>query len=439
VRRALHLPSTAPALPRDWHWSTLDDLCEGIFDCPHSTPHLTPEGPLVVRSQDIRSGELRVHDAGHVSEETYLDRTRRAEPRYGDLLYSREGTYFGIAAEVPKDTRVCLGQRMVLIRPAPNSIHFRFLRYWLNSPTLAYHVHGYRDGTVAERLNLPTIRSLPVPVPSYGEQSAIADILGTLDDKIELNRKMNETLEAIARALFKSWFVDFDPVRAKAEGRQPVGMDAETTALFPKGFGETDEDLPESWRRGPLNEIAQVTMGQSPPGETYNESGNGIPFYQGVRGFGLRFPSRRVYCTAPTRYAQKGDVLLSVRAPVGEINVAIERCAIGRGLAAVRQGATSNGYVYYLLRSQEVQWETFEGEGTVFGSASKADLENLRVLIPTPQVLGTFTRTVEPLDARIEANERESQNLAAIRDALLPKLVSGEIRVGNTRRAIVVE
>ena len=161
-------------------------------------------------------GVFRTDQAGHVSEETYRERTKRTEPTYGDLFYSREGTYFGIAAEAPRNYRVCLGQRMVLIRPNSQSVDFHYLRYWLNSPVMEAHIHGFRDGSVAERLNLPTIRILPVLLPSLPKQRAIAHILGTLDDKIELNRRMNETLEEMARTLFKSWFIDFDPVHAKA-------------------------------------------------------------------------------------------------------------------------------------------------------------------------------------------------------------------------------
>jgi type I restriction enzyme S subunit len=186
------------------------------------------------------TGVFRAEEAARVSEATYRDRIRRAEPRFGDLLYSREGTYFGIAAEVPPNTRVCLGQRMVLIRPASKQVNFRFLRYWLNSPVMAAYIYGYRDGTVAERLNLSTIRALPVPIPPMNEQQDIARILGALDDKIELNHEMNQTLEAIARAIFKSWFVDFDPVWAKMDGERPYGMDAETAALFPDALVESD-------------------------------------------------------------------------------------------------------------------------------------------------------------------------------------------------------
>src|SRR3990172_6386355 len=171
--KPLHLPSTVGDLPTRWAWLRLDDACDGVFDCPHSTPTLVDSGPLVVRSQDIITGVFRTEQAARVSEETYKERTSRVVPARGDLLYSREGTYFGIAAEVPERTRVCLGQRMVLIQPKRDVVDFRFLCHWLNSPIMASHIHGYRDGTVAERLNLPTIRALPVLVPPLPEQRAV--------------------------------------------------------------------------------------------------------------------------------------------------------------------------------------------------------------------------------------------------------------------------
>jgi type I restriction enzyme S subunit len=158
---APHIPLAFDHLDRR-SFRRLDAVTLGVFDCPHSTPKLTPIGPLVVRTQDIMAGVLRTDQAARVSEETYRARVAQAEPAYGDLLYSREGTYFGIAAEVPKGVRVCLGQRMVLIRPDPRQIDHCYLKYWLNSPQIAAYIHGFRDDSVAERLNLPTIRAMPV-------------------------------------------------------------------------------------------------------------------------------------------------------------------------------------------------------------------------------------------------------------------------------------
>jgi type I restriction enzyme S subunit len=161
----------------------------------------------------------------------------------------------------------------------------------------------------------------------------------------------------MARTLFKSWFVDFDPVRAKLDGRQPLGLAPSTAALFPDHFSqEADHVAPKGWRIGTVKDAFDLTMGQSPPGETYNEEGIGLPFYQGRTDFGFRFPTRRIFCTAPTRYAKPGDTLVSVRAPVGDINKADEECCIGRGVAAVSAVGQS------VPPAVESKCTTFEGE-----------------------------------------------------------------------------
>jgi type I restriction enzyme S subunit len=431
--KSLHVPAAYDGPPDGWTWARLDDVSEGVFDCPHSTPKLTAAGPFVVRTQDIITGVFRVDQAGRVSEETYKERIARVTPSRGDLLYSREGTYFGIAAEVPAKIRVCLGQRMVLIRPDKRRLDFSFLRHWLNSPIMAAHIHGYRDGTVAERLNLPTIRALPILIPPLPEQKAIASVLGALDDKIELNRRMNATLEAMARALFQSWFVDFDPVRAKLDGRQPPNFDHATAALFPETFEhDTDGLIPKGWRLGSVRDAFDLTMGQSPPGDTYNEEGNGIPFYQGRTDFGFRFPTRRMFCTAPTRYAKAGDTLVSVRAPVGDINMADEECCIGRGVAAVRHKSGATTFTYHAMANLYPDFAAYEAEGTVFGSINKQNFENLRCIIPPPNIVTAYERLAGPLDDQIRTLEHQSRTLATLRDMLLPKLLSGELGAPHT-------
>lgn len=426
--KSLHVPAAYGEPPNGWAWSRLDEVSDGVFDCPHSTPKFTDSGPFVVRTQDIITGIFRTDQAGHVSEETYAERIARVTPSRGDLLYSREGTYFGIAAEVPANVRVCLGQRMVLIRPDKRRLHFSFLRNWLNSPIMAAHIHGYRDGTVAERLNLPTIRALPILLPPLAQQKAIAAVLGALDDKIELNRRMNATLEAMARALFQSWFVDFDPVRAKLDGRPPAGLDPATAALFPDHLEDSPlGHMPKGWKAGTVNDSFNFTMGQSPPGDTYNEEGNGLPFYQGRTDFGFRFPTRRVFCTAPTRYAKAGDTLVSVRAPVGDINMANEECSIGRGVAAVRHKSGASSFTYHSMANLEPDFAKFEAEGTVFGSINKQNFENLRFVIPPPEIVAAYERQAAPLDEQIYNLEHQSRTLTTLRDTLLPKLLSGEL------------
>jgi len=308
----------------------------------------------------------------------------------------------------------------------------RFKYYALKSLGLE---HMNADSAVPG-LNRDAAHARLIRVPEQAEQRAIAHILGTLDDKIELNRRMNETLEAMARALFKWWFVDFAPVRAKAEGRDS-GLPQPLADLFPDSFEDSElGEIPRGWRVGSVDEEFDLTMGQSPPGETYNEVGEGLPFYQGRADFTFRFPARRVYCTAPTRFAKAGDTLVSVRAPVGDINMAAEDCAIGRGVAAVRHKTGSRSYTYLFMRSLEDVFARFEAEGTVFGSIGKKDFHAIPGIGPPRELVLTFERIASPLDDRIESNERQVQTLAALRDMLLPKLISGKLRVKDAERFV---
>ena len=291
-----------------------------------------------------------------------------------------------------------------------------------------------------QRVPPEALDHLTVPLPPLPEQRAIAHILGTLDDKIELNRRMSETLEAMARALFKAWFVDFEPVRAKLEGRWQSGqslpgLPAHLYHLFPDRLVDSElGEIPEGWEVGTIDEEFELTMGQSPPGHTYNEAGNGMPFYQGSSDFGFRFPIPRVYCTAPTRLARAGDTLVSVRAPVGDINLSLEKCAIGRGVAAVQHKTGTRSYSYYLMWSIRLVLAQFEAKGTVFGSIGKKDFQSITIIKPPRDVISAYEARVASLDNQIEVNERQSRTLAGLRDALLPKLIRGEMRVKDAER-----
>ncbi len=249
---------------------------------------------------------------------------------------------------------------------------------------------------------------IQVPLPPLPEQRHIAHILGMLDDKIELNRRMNQTLEEMARALFKSWFVDFDPVHAKATLKHhaatlPQGgsdwsvqrarayldrMDPDIAALFPDSFVDSAlGPIPEGWEVKKLGESFNLTMGQSPPGSTYNEQGEGLPFFQGRSDFGFRFPENRKFCTAPARIAQPGDCLVSVRAPVGDINMAWGKCCIGRGVAALRHKSGTISFSYYSAWTIQPALREYEQTGTVFGAINKSQFETLQVIAPSPSVL----------------------------------------------------
>lgn len=179
-----------------------------------------------------------------------------------------------------------------------------------------------------------------------------------------------------------------------------------------------------------LSDIAQITMGQSPSGSSYNESGDGEVFYQGRAEFGAFFPRRRQFTTEPKRMAQEGDTLMSVRAPVGDLNIANENCCIGRGLAAIHS-EDNRSFVHYLVRAQGRILDTYNGDGTVFGSINGKALKELPVFLPGNDVIFHLESQLKPIDALIRRNDDERQALEQMRDTLLPRLMSGEIDVSK--------
>jgi type I restriction enzyme S subunit len=323
---------------------------------------------------------------------------------------------------------------MIIFRPDHKKLLSRYLYLFLRSHIFKSQAKALSTGSAQPQLPIRDINRINIPIPPLPEQKAIAHILGTLDDKIELNRRMNETLEAMARAIFKSWFVDFDPVRAKMEGLQPSDMDAKTATLFPDSVEDSPlGKIPKGWYFATIGTEFNLIMGQSPPGETYNEIGEGLPFFQGRTDFGFRFPTQRVYCTAPTRQANPGDTMVSVRAPVGDINMASETCCIGRGVAAIRHKSGSRSYTFYMMHSLRDTFADFEAEGTVFGCINKDDFQGIKCITPPAELVKKYEQTAFPLDEAIRNNDLSSHTLAATRDALLPKLLVGEIRVKDVQ------
>ena len=191
------------------------------------------------------------------------------------------------------------------------------------------------------------------------------------------------------------------------------------------------EEAKEDWEVGKLGDEFEFTMGTSPIGESFNEQGIGTPMYQGNADFEFRFPKRRVYTTAPKRFAEKYETMISVRAPVGEQNMAIEKCCIGRGVAAFRYKKNNSfyTYTYFKMKSLVQEIKQFNDTGTVFGSIGKSDFENLDIVIPKKEIVISFQITVKPIDDKVISNCFQIRTLTALRDNLLPKLMNGEVRV----------
>ena len=419
-------------------WPTLSLRAAGVtlFDCEHRTPPAQEFGYPYVGIPQVKDGRIDLASVRRISREHFDEWTRKSKPQPLDVVLSRRCNP-GTTACVPNGLEFALGQNLVLLRSSGTRVFQPYLRWLVRGPQWWEQVGKYLNvGAVFDSLKCADIPRFQLSIPPLSDQRAIAHALGTLDDKIELNRRMNETLEAMARALFKSWFVDFDPVRAKMDGRD-TGLPQDIADLFSDRLVDSEMgEMPEGWEAKSLKDSMNLTMGQSPPGSTYNDHGDGLPFFQGRSEFGFRYPQKRRFCSAPTRVADPEDTLVSVRAPVGDINLAWERCCIGRGVAALRHKSGSSSFTYHSAWALRRELEEYEHTGTVFGAINKGQFEALRVTEPDPCVVEAFDAMSASHDARIRSNVAESDTLAALRDTLLPKLISGAIRLGKTARTI---
>lgn len=326
-----------------------------------------------------------------------------------------------------------------------------------NDPLFVYYLlqtisyADYTDKAAVPGVNRNHLHKAKVKVPiSLDIQQKVAAQLYQLEQRVTLGKQINQTLEQMSQTLFKSWFVNFDPVidnaldagnpipealQSRAELRQKVcnsadfkPLPADIRALFPDEFEETELGwVPKGWILSDLGKEFNITMGQSPSGSTYNEDGIGLPFFQGKTDFGFRFPSKRIYCTEPKRLAKKFDTLLSVRAPVGVVNLASTECIIGRGLAALRHKSGNIAFTYYSVSNLSDYFSIFNGEGTVFGSINQKDLKQLPQICPPEKLINKFEEFSGKWETMVSVHCSEIESLSNLRDTLLPKLISGEL------------
>lgn len=366
-----------------------------------------PKGKQLIKEPNSHP-YIRIRDLGKTkylqlnSEYEYVDdETQQSIARYivnkGDILISVVGTIglIGIVGETldkANQTENC--DKIINIK----NVLPEYLYYYLISSFGQDEIRKGTVGAVQPKLPLKNIQDITIFYPSIEEQERIVNILSSVDEKIEMNNAINNNLEQQAQAIYQQMFID---------------------------------NASSDWAKGTLSNISDITMGQSPSGSSYNEDGNGTIFFQGRAEFGFRFPTVRLYTTEPKRMACANDTLMSVRAPVGDLNVAHTDCCIGRGLAAIHSKNNHQSFVLYTMFSLKKQLDVFNGEGTVFGSINRNSLNEMPILIPSSEKLDEFEALVAPMDAAIRNNYDEICRLEQLRDSLLPQLMSGELDVSG--------
>jgi len=381
-----------------------------------------------------------------ISKEDFDSWTRKTKPKAGDIIMTRRARVGDIAV-VPDNLVCAIGQNLVILRSDGKQLDQSYLRWVLRGPLYEEQKQKFLNvGAVFDSLNCGDIPKFEIPVPTLPEQRAIAAILGALDDKIELNRRMNRTLEAMARAIFTSWFVDFDPVRAKIEGRQPFGMDADTAALFPHAFEDSPlGQIPRGWQVGRFSDSIELLSGGTPKTSVVEYWDGDIPWFSvadapDTGDVYVIDTEKKITQTglqrSPTQLLPVGTTIISARGTVGKCALVGVPMAMNQSCYGVRGVAgQGNFYTYFSLRS--VVSELQQGShGSVFDTITRDTFNTVDVVISPAIIAQQFETIVAPYLQRIRCNLLELRTLADIRDALLPKLLSGKVQIGNIKAMI---
>lgn len=432
-----------------------------IDECASQEPYATQIGPFgkalmadaytargvpVLRGVNVNRGRFHDDDYVYIDEPT-ANRLSKFESFPDDVLLVHKGTLgqIGLMPKSRKHKRYIMGNSMMRVRCNPNLLLPDFLYYWLCSKDGQHYIFSRVSQVGVPQLQTPltTLRKARLPVPPISEQKCIVQMLASLDDKIELNRKMNETLEAMARALFKSWFVDFDPVRAKAEGRD-TGLPDHLAALFPDSFKDSEVgEIPAGWQVRSLGEVCENIFSGGTPSTTVQDYwGGGIPWLssgetrerfviateKSITNRGVEESSTRLARAGATVIASAGQG--NTR---GQTSMLMFDSYINQSVVALlpdRRQLTDTWLFFDLERRYEEFRRVSDGHSSR-GSLTTKLLAGLSVVAPPYEVVAAFDSAAEPIVRRIASALRESHSLAAMRDALLPKLISGEIRLGK--------
>ena len=371
----------------------------------------------------INSGELAspyIYDTTNFISQAGFENSSTEIYPIDTVLVAMYGATAGKASLLKMEA--CTNQAICAILPNKD-YSSTFLKYSID--TLYDHLVGLSSGSARDNLSQAELKKLKLIMPpTKNEQNKLVSILASIDRKIELNQAINQNLEAMAKQLYDYWFVQFDFPNEEGKPYKSSGGNMVWNEKLKR-------NIPIGWNNGTLIDIANITMGQSPDGTSYNEIGEGVLFYQGSTDFGIRFPSVRQYTTAPSRFAKKGDILMSVRAPVGAVNIANNDCCIGRGLSALNSKIGSTTHLYYILNDLRIAFDQRNAAGTTFGSITKEDLYNLPIVIPAKEVISAFDKICSPMFDRQMLLGEEIDTLIKQRDELLPLLLNGQVLVNS--------
>lgn len=395
----------------------LSDVCEFIVDCPHSTAPDEGKGYPLIRTPNVGKGRLDLNGVHRVSESVYKQRIQRGAPRANDLIFAREAPA-GNVALVQENQTVCLGQRTVLIRPNVQKVNPQYLVYYLLSPKPQYELLGTANGATVAHVNLPAIRNLKIELPEKSVQDKIGTILVTYDDLIENNQKQIKLLEEAAQRLYKEWFVDL---------RFPGH---ENTKIV--------DGVPEGWNECTVESFGTVITGKTPPTSNKEYYTNGkVPFVTIPDMHNVVYPlktEKRLTIegaqTQKNKYIPPNSVMISCIGTVGLVSIATEVCQTNQQINSIILNNEDDLYFFYesMLRMKDLL-DGLGSNGATMTNVNKSKLEKLIIISPSKDIVKQYNDVCKPLFESALNLSRKNVYLKNMREALLPKLMSGEVEV----------
>jgi len=421
----------------EWPVFALEDCLDALIDYHGKTPEKTGSGIPLVTAKVIKGGRIET-PAEFIAPEDYDSWMRRGLPAEGDVVMTTEAP-LGEVAQLGNE-KIALAQRVITLRGKAGFLDNTYLLYLLQTEEMQDQLKARATGTTVLGIKQSELRKISVRVPPFGLQRSITSILKSLDDRVTLLRETNATLEAIAQALFKSWFVDFDPVRAKQQGLAPEGMDEATAALFPDSFEESELGLvPRAWQLASFTDTINV-IGGGTPKTSIGEYWNGdIPWFSVVDAptstdvFVIdteKHITEAGLGNSSTKLLPAGTTIISARGTVGRLALTGRKMAMNQSCYGLRGKAGDNYFTYFCtyLLVETLKQRT---HGSVFDTITRDTLSGVVTVYPEKAVISAFESLLSPLMERIRENLKQAQTLATLRDTLLPRLISGQLRLNE--------
>jgi type I restriction enzyme S subunit len=407
-------------------------LISGPFGSDISAKYFTNEGVPVIRGNNLSTGFEKFIDAGFVYVSEQKAEELNAYAIYNDLVFTAVGTLgqVGIIPKKSKFQQYVISNKQIRVRLDTLKLNPLYAFYWFSSPWMVNTLKSRNVGSTVPLINLGIIRNLPVRAPEkLLEQKKITDVLSALDSKIELNNRINAELEAMAKTLYDYWFVQFDFPIYNKDGTLSRAEGYKTSGGKMVWNEELKREIPEGWEVKELQGIAKCLMGQSPKGESYNQDGIGIPLLNGPADYENGALKGRTYTTEPTRLCQKDDLVLCIRATIGNLVYSEQEFCLGRGVAAVRANDKRLSELIYFILIQEIERFKVQATGSIIVGITKDDLIESKCLIPEERLVDSFHNLIKPQFDKIRTNIKENLKLTELRDWLLPMLMNGQVKV----------